>query len=106
MSLALTDSEMLERRCRAWEKMRQRGQLSYAIIRGVFLGGLWFFMNMLINPFRTHKASYVGMAVVSLFFFLVGCYEAPQSWKRAEKRYEADKQYLDVLSQQNSNTGS
>jgi hypothetical protein len=100
----MTDSEMLEKRCRAWEKTRQRGQFRYTIIRGVALGCLWFFMNAFFNAFRIHKASYEGMAFVSVFFFLMGCYEAPQSWKRAESRYESDKQYLEVVGRQDAKT--
>jgi hypothetical protein len=46
--------------------------------------------------------SYEAMALVSLFFFLAGYWEAPKSWNRAEKRYEADKQYLEVIRQQDS----
>jgi hypothetical protein len=42
------------------------------------------------------------MAIVSIIVFLMGCWEAPNSWNRAEKRYEADKQYLDVMRQQDS----
>jgi hypothetical protein len=66
------------------------------------LGGLWFFMNILSNPLRTHPASYEGMAAVSMVFFLVGCYQAPQSWKKAESRYESDMRYLEVMRQHDS----
>ncbi len=104
MSLTLTDSEMLERRCHSWEKTRQRGKLVYAIVRGVIWSGLWFLMNSLVFGYGKHGMSYESMAVVSFFFFLVGCWEAPKSWDRAEKRYQSDKQYLEVMRQQDSNT--
>jgi hypothetical protein len=103
MSSTLTDLEMVERRCHAWEKTRQRGQFLYAIVRGGILGGFWFLLNNFFNAFGKDKMSYEAMAVVSSVFFLMGCYEAPNSWKKAERRYESDKQYLEAMRQLDSN---
>jgi hypothetical protein len=106
MSLGLTDSEMLEKRCRAWEKTRQRGKLLYAIVRGLVFAGFLFLLDISIFGDEIRKTSWEVTVAVSIVFFLVGCWEAPQSWDRSEKRYEADKQYLEVMRQQNSNTVS
>ncbi|MGO9775351.1 MAG: hypothetical protein ACLPM3_02050 [Terracidiphilus sp.] len=102
MSLGLTDSEMLERRCRAWEKTRQHGQFRYAIVRGLVFAGFLFLPDILIFGDDIRKTSWEVTAAVSFFFFLVGYWEAPKSWNRAERRYEADKQYLEVIGKQDS----
>jgi hypothetical protein len=103
MSLAPTDTEMLERRCRAWEKTRQRGQFLYSLVQGVILGGFWFLVNILLNSI-SKRMSYEGMALVSLIFFLVGFFSALRSWNKAQRRYETDKQYIEVMRQQDSNS--
>ena len=102
MNLRLTDSEMLEKRCQAWERTRQRGQFLYGLTRGAILGGGWFLFNTLGNVFAKNNMSYESMAVASIVFFLMGCLEAPRSWNRAEGRYEADKRYLEAMKQQDS----
>jgi hypothetical protein len=106
MSLPRTESEMLERRCRAWEKTRQHGQVLYSVGRGAILSGSLFLVNSIRIGISGHKMSYEALAVMSIVFFLMGCWEAPRSWKRAERRYEADKLYLEVMRQQNSNTAN
>jgi len=103
MNVRLTDSEMLEKRCQAWEKTRQRGQFLYALVRGMILSFFWMLLNILRASFEKNRMSYESMAAVSFVFFLVGCWEAPQSWKKSERRYEADKQYLQVMERQDSN---
>jgi hypothetical protein len=95
MSLRLTEYEMLEKRCQSWEKTRHRGKFLYSIFRGMILCGFWFLVNILGNTFGNQKMSYEALAIVSIIFFLVGCWEAPSSWDKAEKRYDADKQYLE-----------
>src|ERR1035438_9597521 len=102
MRLRLTDSQMLEKRCQAWEKTRQRGQFLYALVRGVIFSGFWLLIRIPFYGVGKHGMSYESMAIVSIIVFLMGCYEAPRSWKRAESRYESDKKYLDVMSHQDS----
>jgi hypothetical protein len=97
---------MLEKRCQAWEKTRQRGKLLYAIVRGLFLSGFWFLVNIIGNRVANQKMSYEAMALVSIVFFLMGCWEAPRSWDKSEKRYEIDRQYLEVTRQQGPNIES
>jgi hypothetical protein len=92
----MTDSEMLEKRCHAWEKTRQRGQFLYAIFRGVALGCFWFLINTLLNVIDK-RMSYAGIAVVSFCFFIVGYSGASKAWRKAENRYESDKQYLESM---------
>jgi hypothetical protein len=102
----MSDSEMLERRCRSWEKTRERGQVLYAVVRGAIFSGLWLLIRIPFYVIGKHGMSYESVAVVSIVVFLMGCYEAPQSWKRAESRYESDRQYLEVMRQHDSKTVS
>lgn len=106
MSSTLTDSGMLERRCHDWEKTRQRGQFRYAVVRGVILCGFWFLVNIIGDALGLNKMSFESLAITSIVFFLMGCWEAPQSWNRAERRYQTDKNYLEAMKSQNSNTPS
>jgi hypothetical protein len=113
MGVRHTDTEVLERRCQSWEKTRQRGQFLYALVQGVILGGFWFLVNILLNSISKLASengenfggiSYEAMALVSFFFFLVGFFGAPKTWDKAQKRYEIDKQYIEVMRQQDSNS--
>lgn len=69
-----------------WEKTRQRGRLPFILLRGPGYGGFWFLANMTLKLLGS-EMSYEGMALVSLFFFFVGCGGGQTQWNEAERCY-------------------
>ena len=70
-----------------WEKTRKRGQLSFILLRGAGYGGLWLIFNIILNGLSKEKMPWLGMVLVSLFFFVVGCSRGRSEWNRGERRY-------------------
>lgn len=90
----------LEPREQGWEETRKRGQLSFVLHRGVGLGVIWFFFNIILNGLSKGKMPWVAMVLVSLFFFVVGCNQGRSEWNRSERRYQDAKKILDSMAEE------
>ena len=82
-----------EKHRQAWEKLRQRGKVSFILYKGVLLwGGLMFVLTTCTNVFIRHDPLNrlpMFLVIDALIWCLFGSIWGIWMWHRCEKRFGA-----------------